>query len=71
MTLLLSQENTSGFRILVKYFNRPLLNRLSERWKALRLRWRGPQWGRVVLFVLVGDILLATAIWVAVGFFLH
>jgi hypothetical protein len=71
MTLLLSQKNTIGSRILAKHFNRPLLNRLSQRWKALRLRRRGPQWARVVLLVFVGDILLATAIWIAVDFYLR
>ena len=71
MTLLLSQKSTIGFWNLAKHFNRPLLNRLSQRWKALRLRWKGPQWARVVLLVFIGDILLATAIWIAVDFFLR
>lgn len=71
MALLLSQKRTIGFEILVKYLNRASLNRLSQRPKALRLRQKGPQWARVALLVFVADILLATATWIAVDFFLR
>jgi hypothetical protein len=71
MTLLLSQKSTIGSRILAKHFNRSLLNQLSQPRKAVRRRRRGPQWARVALLVFVGDILLATAIWIAVDFFLR
>ena len=71
MTLLLSQKSTIGSGILVEHFIRPLLNRLSQPRKALRLRRREPQWVRVALLVFVGDVLLATAIWIAVDFFLR
>jgi hypothetical protein len=67
MNLLLSQKSTIDF----KHFNRPLLKRLSQRWKALRLRRKGPQWAGVALLVLVGDILIATAVWIAVDFVLR
>jgi hypothetical protein len=66
MSLLLSQKSS---RILAKNFNRPLLNQLSQLHKALRLRGRGPQRARVALVVFVGNILLATAIRIAVDFF--
>ena len=69
MTLLLFQKSTIGPGILAKHFSRPLLKQLSQSGKALRLRRRGPQWARVALLVFVGDILLATAIWIAVDFF--
>ncbi len=55
----------------MKHSNRPALKQLSRRPKALRLRQKGPQWARVALLVFVVDILLATATWIAVEFFLR
>jgi hypothetical protein len=71
MTLLLSQKSTIGLRILAKYFNHPFQAPFLQRWKALRLRRRDPQWARVVLLVFVGDILLATVVWIAIDFVLR
>ncbi len=71
MTLVLSRKATSGVGSLVKWFSRSSLNRLSQRSKAPRLRRKGPQWARVALLVVVADILLATATWIAVDFFLR
>lgn len=71
MTLVLSQKNTIGLRIAVRNFIHTLLNKLSPPGKALRLRRKGPQWARVALYVIVGDILLAGVVWTAVNFFLR
>jgi hypothetical protein len=48
-----------------------LLNKLSQLAKALRLRRKGPQWALLVLFVILGDILLAVTVWTAVDFVLR
>ena len=71
MTLVLSQKNTIGFRIVIGNFIHLLLNKLSQRGKALRLRRKGPQWARVALIVIVGDILLAAVVWMSVDIFLR
>jgi hypothetical protein len=71
MTLVLSQKNTIGFRIVIRDFIHLLLNKLPRRGMPLRLRQKGPQWARVALIVIVGDILLAAVVWMAVDFFLR
>jgi hypothetical protein len=74
MTVFLSQKRTIDFGILLRSLNPELLKRLSQRWKAPRLRRKGPQWGQVALFVVfvfVADALLAAAAWIAVDFFLR
>lgn len=71
MTLVLSQKATIGVGFLAKCFGRSSLNRLSQPSKAPRLRRKSPRWPRVALLVVVADILLATATWIAVDFFLR
>jgi hypothetical protein len=71
MTVLVSQKRTIGSEILLRCLNSPLLRRLSQRVNLPRLRRKGPQWRQVVLFVVVADVLLAAAAWVAVDFFLR
>jgi hypothetical protein len=71
MTLVLSQKNTIGFRIVIRDFIHLLLNKLPQRGMPLRLRQKGPQWAGVALIVIVGDILLAAVVWMAVDFFLR
>jgi len=71
MTLVLSQKSTISFRIVVRNFIHLLLSKLSQRGKALRLRRKGPQWARVALLVIVGDILLAAVVWMSVDIFLR
>jgi hypothetical protein len=71
MTLALFQKNTIAFGIVVRNLIHLLLNKLSQRGKALPMRRKGPQWARVALLVIVGDILLAAIVWMAVDFFLR
>ena len=71
MTLVLSQRNTIGFRIVMRNFIHLLLNKSLQAGMVLRLRRKGPQWARVALMVIVGDILLAAVAWMAVDFFLR
>jgi hypothetical protein len=71
VTVHLSQKNSIGLRNLAYHFNRPFQAPFLLRWKALRLRRRSPQWARVALLIFVGDILLATVVWIAIDFVLR
>jgi hypothetical protein len=71
MSLVLFQKNTIGSGAPKRRFDRRLLKLLSRRCKALCLRRKHPQWIRIALFVLVGDIVLAAAVWIAVDFILR
>jgi hypothetical protein len=68
MNLALSQKHTLGSKTSGRRFDRFLLK--SRRHKALRLRFKRPQWVRVALLVLAGDIVLAAAVWIVVDFLL-
>jgi hypothetical protein len=71
MSLVLSQKNTIGLGVGIRNFIPLLQNKLSRRGKAPRLRRKGPQWARIALLVIAGDILLAAFVWMAVDFFLR
>jgi hypothetical protein len=71
MNLVLSQKNTIVSTISVRRFDRRLLKPLARRWKALRLRRKRPEWIRIALLALAGDIVLAAAAWIVVDLFLR
>ena len=68
MSLFLSQKNTFSLGALERRLDRHLLNLFSRARKVLRLRQKHPQWFRIALLILIGDIVLAASVWIAVDF---
>jgi hypothetical protein len=78
MNSLVSQKSTAGTTarysppLSPRRFWAHVVSRLSRRAKSLRLRRKGgPSWLTLALLVLLADILLATAAWLAVDFVLN